>query len=548
MEIAQRVPFRPNQCPQCQSYVENGQRCRAFTVESWPKPLLAVLAGESNEPCPRFSKIAATQPGIAVNVPPTPQPPAVTSSVTIIPADATPTKGSSSEIKPPTSFPKESSTIRMLLHSDLESKLSQADDVKRPIQEQEPVKICPRCKTQLSMRERACPTCGARFSVVFKGYCPTCETVVQVSGSNRCSRCGGEVSDARYESRFLEIAPSPTVPPATISQTVKPGPVRATVMPASESPKVTPAPISPTPTQTPISPSVTHAPIKPTSQAGLYCPKCKSANPGNLKRCQICGANLLPAEGVFTRLGFGLGGILGGALAGGVAYLKVQYEELFSVCPSPLYFGGAAIFIPIFGLAMALRRTPPYVRYENRAKRHLEISPLQAVADFSQAILLAPEKEVAGLLKQRAALYEKIGRQKDALRDTLALTSSPGSLANEALLVKMIGGDTDTYLASRKESLQADLIKSGKAKAIGYCRKCKQVVELNAELRCLEHQRKADRVRLVLPEETEAGKQAILIEMQKEHRENTRRNIVNLIALVAAAFAIYYAFITITGK
>ena len=548
MEIAQRVPFRPNQCPQCQYYVENGQRCRAFTVESWPKPLLAVLTGESNEPCPRFSKIATTQPGIAVNVAPTPQPPAAASSVTNIPTDATPTKSSSSEIKPPTSSPKEPSTIRTLLQSDLERKPSQADEVIRPIQEQEPVKICPRCKTQLPVRERACSTCGARFSVVLKGYCSTCETVVQVSGNSRCSRCGGEVSDARYESRFLEIAPSPTIPPAPISQTFKPAPVSATVMPAPESPKITPAPISPTPTPTPISLSVTPAPINPTSQASLYCPKCKSPNPSEERRCQNCRANLLPAEGGLTRLGYLFSGLVFGGLAIGMAYLKVQYEEIFSVCPSPLYFGGAAIFIPILGLAMALRRTPPYVRYENRAKRHLEISPLQAVADFSQAILLAPEKEVASLLKQRAAVYEKLGRQKDALRDTLAITSSPGAMKDEALVIKMFGGDKDIYLSSRKEGLQADLINSGKAKAVGYCRSCKKVVELNAELRCFEHKRKGKRVRLVLPDEIEAGKQAILLEMEKERRAKIRQNIINLIALVAGALAIYYAFITITGK
>jgi hypothetical protein len=58
MQIAAKIPFHPYEFPLCQDYVQAIQRCKAFTVDSWPKPLLAVFVGKTNEPCPQYRKIS----------------------------------------------------------------------------------------------------------------------------------------------------------------------------------------------------------------------------------------------------------------------------------------------------------------------------------------------------------------------------------------------------------------------------------------------------------------------------------------------------------
>ncbi len=59
MQIAQKIPFRPTQCPTCLNYAAGANRCRAFAVESWPSPLLAVFSGDSEVACTRFFPIKA---------------------------------------------------------------------------------------------------------------------------------------------------------------------------------------------------------------------------------------------------------------------------------------------------------------------------------------------------------------------------------------------------------------------------------------------------------------------------------------------------------
>jgi hypothetical protein len=54
VQVAKRIPFHPLYCPNCQHHYAEINRCRAFTVESWPKPLLGTFSGESGEPCERF--------------------------------------------------------------------------------------------------------------------------------------------------------------------------------------------------------------------------------------------------------------------------------------------------------------------------------------------------------------------------------------------------------------------------------------------------------------------------------------------------------------
>ncbi len=61
MQIAQRVPFRPTQCPGCANFAQNVNRCRGYAVESWPSSLLAVFADETEESCPNYSPASAIE-------------------------------------------------------------------------------------------------------------------------------------------------------------------------------------------------------------------------------------------------------------------------------------------------------------------------------------------------------------------------------------------------------------------------------------------------------------------------------------------------------
>ena len=71
MQIAQRIPFRPSQCTQCTYYLKEIQRCKAYTTESYPRPLLGVFRGESGDACPRFeagTRLPVKQPIEATGV------------------------------------------------------------------------------------------------------------------------------------------------------------------------------------------------------------------------------------------------------------------------------------------------------------------------------------------------------------------------------------------------------------------------------------------------------------------------------------------------
>jgi uncharacterized RDD family membrane protein YckC len=72
---AARITFRPAQCPACQYYVD-AQRCRAYARPSSPTPLLAVLVGETDQRCARFSSLQAGQARVArPHHPTSPSPP-----------------------------------------------------------------------------------------------------------------------------------------------------------------------------------------------------------------------------------------------------------------------------------------------------------------------------------------------------------------------------------------------------------------------------------------------------------------------------------------
>lgn len=256
--------------------------------------------------------------------------------------------------------------------------------------------------------------------------------------------------------------------------------------------------------------------------AMIYCPKCKTENPTNFERCGSCDAKLLPAESVGQRLAYLFGGLISAAILASMFYqfyvFKPGSAPDFVLCNQGA-LGLGAIAVLVTGFTQALRKTPDYVRYENRAKRHLNLNLRQSLSDINQAMELAPKKEQGRLLKQRAEIYDKLGWKDDAARDHLVLSTSPNAYKSEGDWVSAItGADADVYAHSRLSAQIGALLKSGNARAVGYCSKCKRVVELSESQNCPDHPKtKGREIQYVIPADVLAGQLAVLQSLETSH-------------------------------
>jgi hypothetical protein len=264
--------------------------------------------------------------------------------------------------------------------------------------------------------------------------------------------------------------------------------------------------------------------------------KCETNNLSTRETCDACGANLLPGEGFGERIGNVVAGIIGGIIAGVVAYLMIQAEietpDCWIISPTSCMF--AAFAVPVMGIVSALRRTPLHQRYARRARRHVELDMEQAVADFSEALESAPEDDRAGLLRERAELYEKLGMQEEALRDLLEYTSSPGAYGMGRGVTQLVGGDADTYAQEVGKDERKRMVEEGTVTALGYCPKCKDVIELNADLRCPAHPSTKPRAEhFVLSGDVEATIPKVLTEQLKLTR--SRRTVYIVVGLIVGS-------------
>ena len=367
LQTSQYVPFHPAQCPVCVNFIAEGRQCRSYTTEPQPRPLLAILSGESTEVCTRF------EPDTKL--------------------DGT----------PPTEAPAPA------------------------------------------------------------GFEPIVESIPIV-----------EVAEQAAES----------IPEAPV--------LANAASPAAH------------------------------SEARIQCQRCKTENPPNFERCGNCDANLLPAEGVGQRLGTFIGLLLAAGFLGFLFYLLfIRNTGTVPDIPifGPVAIGGGAILALLTAFILPFRKTPLYVKYENRARRHMDLNPLQALNDLTAALDITPEKEQNRLLKQRARLFEKVGSAEDAARDYLVLATSSRAYKGEGeWATAFTGADADKVSGSLRSSQITTILKSGKAIAVGYCPRCDAVVKLDSDTRCQIHPKiKGREVQYVIPADEFAGNLAVLQKLEHSH-------------------------------
>lgn len=230
-----------------------------------------------------------------------------------------------------------------------------------------------------------------------------------------------------------------------------------------------------------------------TEGQAILCPKCQTRNPPDLSICRQCGATLLPGRRIRDRIGYLIGGVTAAVLLLGSAWLFARMEmadALPPICASPQHMAFAALVCLGSGLAFALGRTPQYEKYLQRAQRHTEASPDQALADFSRALQLAPDKEKADVLKQRGALHLKLGHREAALADLSVYAASPYAHKGAEALTSVLGiemEDAAKAMSSAERSIQQlrkELTAQGVLVATGYCRRCKDAVRLDGSSYC----------------------------------------------------------------
>jgi tetratricopeptide (TPR) repeat protein len=278
----------------------------------------------------------------------------------------------------------------------------------------------------------------------------------------------------------------------------------------------------------------------------VICPKCQAQNPADRVTCSQCRAKLLPGRSILERIGYLIGGVVLAAVFVGLAWFFTQMEmaeALPPCCAPPLTVGLLALSCLVGGLRMAFSRTPEYEKYVNRAQRHVEAAPEQALADFTKALELAPEKEQAGILKQRGELYKKLERKEEAVADLSEYVASPYAHRGAKLVSKIVGVDMEESASALTdqpvvEGLRRELVQEGALKAVGYCRRCKDAVELDKDRRCSRCGGQVKEPRFVKPEASDAE----LAKLRKEAAARRTRRLIWLtiggVALLVCALCV----------
>jgi hypothetical protein len=221
-------------------------------------------------------------------------------------------------------------------------------------------------------------------------------------------------------------------------------------------------------------------------------------------------------------------------------YKAENLPDLGCVFTSPIWWALMALVLPFAGLSFLLRRTPDHERYFERAKRHVTIDREQALADFNEAVRLAPEKGRAAILKERAKLLELIGDKQQAIRDRIAVADAPGVHEGAANFAEMVGADRDVFLNEQRKLDREVLMRSG-ALGIGYCPRCGKPTVLTSKSKCPLHPHLGIKdIRLAVPEDIEKVKAEIVEQRRKDNRKRLIGWIMAILSIVILCLVFKY--------
>jgi len=266
-------------------------------------------------------------------------------------------------------------------------------------------------------------------------------------------------------------------------------------------------------------------PLPPSaaSEAAVLCPKCQTQNEPALARCSACGADLLPGRSGWERVGYLVVGILFTAAVVRVAMVMASRGTEVPLCASPAALALWAVAMFIGALRLAFGRTPPHEKYLNRAQRHLDKVPLQALSDLTQALNLAPPKQRPAIHKQRGELLSKLGRAEEALDDLAEYVAAPEPGGGARLLGRVsdieIEPSADARTLAEVSRLQKQLVEAGARQWIGYCQTCRAAVGVDADKHCERCGKTLKTVLLVQPGERDEA----LARLEREQVQRRRR-------------------------
>lgn len=272
----------------------------------------------------------------------------------------------------------------------------------------------------------------------------------------------------------------------------------------------------------------------------IHCDKCKTVNPPEQRYCLTCQRDLLPGTTFGIRLGVFIFCLIFAAFAAWVLWRissGADMPDLGCFLTSPIWWGLMAIVLPIVGFVFLVKRTPMHERYLERGKRHVNLDRDQALADFNEALRLAPEKARLPILKERAKLLDTLGQTQAALKDKIAVAEDNGTHETSGNVAEMFGADRDTFVNQMRKQDREALVSSEAVTALGYCPRERTVVVLDAKSHCPVHPHASIQdIRLAVPDDVENIKSSI---MEARKKANRKRLISWIVAIVGVILLCY---------